>query len=345
MKALVLHAANTPFELTDVPDPVAGPGDAVAKVYACGSGLTIQHFKAGRVPAVFPRIIGHETCAEIVEVGAGVDELRIGDLVTSYFYMFCGECAMCRANYQPLCENLDGFVGREIDGGYAEYIKLPARWFIKIPDGLDWKKHPAHVAVGMDALATPYKVLKRARIAAGETVAIIGAGGGVGIQQVIMARWAGARVIAIDTRAEKLDTCREQGADAVVDASQDDVFDALMDLTSGRGVDVCIDYVSSTATLEAGARSLGKHGRLVTLGGAGQRFSVDAAHLLNNEIDVLGGRYVSPVEIRETYELMARGEVWPLVTEIRPMAEAEALHARIERGDVIGRAALLIAQP
>ncbi len=87
MKALVLHESNTPFELTDVPDPVAGPGEAVAKVYACGSGLTIQHFKAGRTPAVFPRIIGHEICAEIVEVGAGVSGLQVGDLVTSYFYM------------------------------------------------------------------------------------------------------------------------------------------------------------------------------------------------------------------------------------------------------------------
>ena len=164
MKALVLHEANTPFDLTEVPDPVAGPGEAVAKVYACGSGLTIQHFKAGRVPAVFPRIIGHEICAEIVEVGADVAGLKVGDIVTSYFYMYCGHCKQCRANFQPLCENLGGFVGREIDGGYAEYIKLPERWFIKLPDGLDWRNQPAHVGVAMDALATPYKVLRRARI-------------------------------------------------------------------------------------------------------------------------------------------------------------------------------------
>ena len=72
MKALVLPASGSAFELTDVPDPVAGPGEAVAKVYACGAGLTIQHVKAGRAPATFPRIIGHEICAEIVEAGPGV---------------------------------------------------------------------------------------------------------------------------------------------------------------------------------------------------------------------------------------------------------------------------------
>ncbi|MDH3507826.1 MAG: zinc-binding dehydrogenase [Gammaproteobacteria bacterium] len=342
MKALVLHEANTPFDLTEVPDPVAGPGEAVARVYACGSGLTIQHFKAGRVPAVFPRIIGHEICAEIVEVGADVEGLEVGDIVTSYFYMYCGHCKQCRANFQPLCENLGGFVGREIDGGYAEYIKLPERWFIKLPNGLDWRNQPAHVGVAMDALATPYKVLRRARIEAEDTVAVLGAGGGLGLHQILMARWAGARVIAVDTKATKFDACREAGADEVVDASENDVVEALMDLTDGNGVEVCVDYVSTKSTLEAGVRSLGKHGRLVTLGGAGETFSVDAAHLLNNEIDILGSRYVSPAEILETYDFMVRGEVWPIVTEIRPMEEAEIVHDLVERGEVTGRAALLI---
>ena len=343
MKALVLKAANTPFELTEVPDPVAGPGEAVARVHACGAGLTIQHFKAGRVPAVFPRIIGHEICAEIVEVGAGVDGLAVGDLVTSYFYMYCGHCKQCRANFQPHCENLGGFVGREIDGGYAEYIKLPERWFIRIPESLDWKHQPAHVGVAMDALATPYKVLRRARIRPGETVAVIGAGGGLGLHQVLMAKWAGANVVAVDTKAAKFEACLEAGADDVVDASKDDVVEVLRDLTDGAGVDVVVDYVSATSTLEAAVQSLGKHGRLVTLGGAGQSFAVSAAQLLDKEIDVLGSRYVSPLEILETYELMVRGEVWPIVTEIRPMAEAETVHDLVERGEVIGRAALMIA--
>ena len=326
MKALVLHAPNTPFELTDVPDPVAGPGEAIAKVYACGSGLTIQHFKAGRVPAVFPRIIGHEICAEVVEVGAGVEELTVGDVVTSYFYMCCGECKQCRANFQPLCENFKGFVGREIDGGYAEYIKLPERWFIKLPDGLDWRNQPAHVGVAMDALATPYKVLRRARVEPEDTVAVIGAGGGLGLHQILMANWRGARVIAVDTKPNKFGACREAGADDCVDASSSSVVEALMDLTGGNGADVVVDYVSAKRTLEAGVQSLGKHGRLVTLGGAGETFDVNAAQLLNKEIDVLGSRYVSPLEILETYELMARGEIWPIVTEIRPMIEAEIIH-------------------
>lgn len=342
MKAMVLKAPNTPFEMTQVPDPVAGPGEAVARVIACGSGLTIQHVKAGRSPAEFPRIIGHEITGEIVAVGAGVTGLGIGDGVTAYYYLNCGYCRWCLANFEPLCENCSGNVGRNCDGGYAEYIKLPGHMFIKLPAALDYKAHPAEIGVITDALATPYKVLRRARVKAAETVAVFGAGGGVGIHQVMLAKWARAHVIAVDVARDKFDACRKAGADEVVDASAGKVAEALLDLTCGRGVDVAIDYVSRTSTLEAGAKALGRHGRLVTLGGAGQSFQVSAKEMLLKEQDLLGSRYVTRSEILETLDLVARGEVWPLVTDIRPLAEAEALHERVERGEVTGRAALMI---
>ena len=343
MKALVLKAANTPFELTTLPDPAPGPGEAVARVLACGAGLTIQHIKAGRIAAEFPRIIGHEITGEIVAVGKGVSGLRVGDGVTTYYYLNCGHCRWCLANFEPLCVNSGGNVGISCDGGYAEYIKLPAHIFIRLPEALDYKAHPAEVGVITDALATPYKVLRRSRIKAGETVAVFGAGGGVGIHQLMLAKWARARVIAVDVAKTKFDACRKAGADEVVDATAGNVTEALLDLTGGKGVDVAIDYVSSTATLEAAARSLGIHGRLVTLGGAGQSFSVSSLDMLLKEQDLLGSRYVTRSEILETLDLVARGEVWPLVSEIHSMQDAEVLHARLERGEVIGRAALRIA--
>jgi D-arabinose 1-dehydrogenase-like Zn-dependent alcohol dehydrogenase len=343
MKAMMLRGPNLPFELVQVPDPIAGPGEAVARVLTCGSGLTIQHAKAGRRPIPFPRVIGHEIAGDIVDVGPGVTGLKIGDGVTTYFYLNCGHCRWCLANFEPLCVNSGGQVGLDCDGGYAEYIKLPARNFIKLPDGLDYRKHPAEIGVITDALATPFKVLRRARIQAGETVAVIGAGGGLGIHQVMMAKWANTRVIAVDTRTEKLESCRKAGASGTVDASKGGVTEQLLELTHGNGVDAVIDYVSSTATLEAGVKALGRHGRLVTLGGSGKSFHVSAADLLNKEQDVLGSRYVTRAEVVATCEIVARGEVWPLVTDIRPLEQAEALHERVERGEVIGRAALRIA--
>jgi propanol-preferring alcohol dehydrogenase len=343
MRALVLRAANTPFELVNVPDPVVGPGEAVARVMACGSGLTIQHYKAGRTPIAFPRIIGHEITGEIVEIGAGVMSLKPGDPVTAYYYLNCGYCRYCLSNLEPLCDNLRGLVGKECDGGYAQYMKLPAHNFIRLPEGLDYKAHPAEIGVVTDALATPYKVLKRARIGAGENVAVFGAGGGLGIHQVMMANWAGARAVAVDIDKDKFAACRKAGAREIVDASKDDVVEALRDLTGGRGVDVSVDYVSSTATLEAGAKALGKRGRLVTLGGAGKPFRLSAMDLLFKEQEILGSRYVTRIEVIESLEIVARGEIWPLVSEIRPMEQAEELHDLVENGKVTGRAALRIA--
>jgi D-arabinose 1-dehydrogenase-like Zn-dependent alcohol dehydrogenase len=343
MKAMLLRGPNMPFELIDRPDPVAGPGEAVARVLACGSGLTIQHAKAGRRRIPFPRIIGHEIAGQIVEIGSGVSGLSVGDGVTAYFYLNCGHCRWCLAKLEPLCTSGGGNVGFNCDGGYAEYIKLPAHIFIKLPEALDYKRHPAEIGVITDALATPYKVLRRAHIKAGETVAVIGAGGGLGIHQLMMAKWARARMIAVEIAANKFDACRTAGADAVVDPGNGNVVEALLDLTRGEGVDVVVDYVSSTLTLEAGAKALGRHGRLVTLGGAGQSFRASAMDMLNKEQDFLGSRYVTRTDILEACDLVARGEVFPLVTDVCPLEEAEAVHARVERGEVIGRAALRVA--
>ena len=155
MKAMLLRGPNMPFELTNLPDPVAGPGEAVARVITCGSGLTIQHVKAGRRKVAFPRVIGHEITAEIVAVGAGVSHLKAGDGVTAYYYLNCCHCRGCLGNLEPLCAATGGNVGLECDGGYAEYIKLPAHIFIRLPEELDYRAHPAEIGVITDALATP----------------------------------------------------------------------------------------------------------------------------------------------------------------------------------------------
>lgn len=340
---MVLRQKNEPFVLEERSDPKAGAGEAVARVIACGSGLTIHHARAARVEVNYPIIIGHEVLGEIVETGPDVQGFKAGDIVTLHAYVSCGHCRWCRINREPLCDNLAGFVGRHVDGGYAEFIKLPARNFVHVPDGIDYKKHPAEAAVICDAIATPYKVIRRARIAPLERVAVFGAGGGVGIHMVMLARWAHARVIAVDIVPGKFPTCRKVGAEAVVDASKENVVEALRELTGGAGVDVAIDFVSQVSTLEAAAESLGKGGRLVTLGGySPQPFRASAARLLNGELEIMGSRAFTTQEIIESLELCAQGQVWPLVTETYRLEEAEKVHARLEAGSITGRAAIVM---
>src|SRR3954471_21389291 len=249
MKAMLLKAANTPLVLEEVPDPVPEPGEVVARVLACGAGLTVHHARAGRIKVDYPRILGHEIAAEVVAFGAGVKNLKLGDGVTAYFYLTCGECHWCRIDRETLCDNFRGYVGREIDGGYAEYIKLPASACIVIPEALDWRANPAEAGVVCDAIATPVKVTRKARLSPTDTVVVFGAGGGLGVHMLQVARWAHARkVIAVDVATSKRQASIDAGADAFVDASQGEVAQQLLDLTRGKGIDVAIDFVSSAAT-------------------------------------------------------------------------------------------------
>lgn len=340
MKALVLNEPGA-FSLEQVPDPVPGPGEAVARVIACGAGLTIQHVKAGRAKVDFPRIIGHEITGIIEAVGPGVTDIAVGDPVTAYFYLTCGTCKWCRIDRETLCENFGGYIGRACDGGYAELMKLPSKNFIKLPETLDWEAHPAEIGVITDAIATPVKVIRHANIKAGETVAVFGAGGGLGIHMLMLAKWAHARVIAVDIATDKFAACRDAGADICVDPRDGDAVEALKDI-SGGGIDVAIDFVSSTETLETAVQSLGRGGRMVTLGGSGDTFGAHAHAMLEKELVLMGSRYATRQEVIESLELCGRGDVWPLVTETADMAGADALHDRVEKGLVTGRAAILI---
>lgn len=344
MKAMVLTGPGTPFEELDVPDPTAGPDEAVARVLACGAGLTIQHIRAGRVSVEYPRIIGHEITAEIVETGEGVTGLEVGDAVTAYYYLTCGHCTWCRKDRETLCDNIQGHVGRVLDGGYAEFVKLPARSFMKLPEEADYKTHPAEYGVVTDAIATPVKIVTKARIKADETVAVIGAGGGLGIHMVMVAHWAGAKVVAVDVRPDKFKACRDAGADDVLDVSFIDMADAILEVTNGLGIDVAVDFVGSSDTLSAASRALGKGGRLAILGGGAkeQPFWASGNWIKGREIEILGSLYATRTEVRNALELVAKGELWPLVTEKYPMLEAEQLHQRVEQGLVTGRAALIM---
>lgn len=245
---------------------------------------------------------------------------------------------------ETLCEKFGNYVGREVDGGYAEYIKLPAQNFIKLPPGLDWRRSAAEIGVVCDAIATPLKVIRRARVTLNDTVAVFGAGGGLGVHMLMLARWARAKkVIAVDVITSKFEACLKAGADETVDASAAKVVEQLLDLTGGKGVDVALDFVCTAETLHAACAALGKGGRLVVLVGHGQPLEADAGPIVLKEIEILGSRYASRQEVIDSLELVARGQIWPMVTEKVQLEQAEAIHQRLDKGLITGRAALLVS--
>jgi len=341
LKALILKGPNEPFIFEDVPDPIPQNGEAVAKVLACGSGLTIQHVKAGRTKVNFPIIIGHEITAEIIELRGDCGELKVGMPVTAYFYLTCGHCKWCKINRETLCDNFKGYIGRQINGGYAEYISLPAKNFIPIPLSIKYKENPIETGIISDAIATPLKVIKKARIGITDKVGVIGAGGGLGIHMLRMLNLYNVKTIAIETKQIKEKSCRDSGASEFINPNSNSKKEVIEDFTNNCGLDVVIDFVSSKSSLETGTELLGNGGRLVTLGGSGEFFNIDSGNMLLKEIEIIGSRYCSKQEVIDSLNLVSRGLITPLVTEKVSPYQANDLHERIEKGNVIGRAGII----
>ena len=341
MKALILKGPNEPFTFEDVPDPIPQNGEAVAKVLACGSGLTIQHVKAGRTKVNFPIIIGHEITAEIVDLRGDCGELKVGMPVTAYFYLTCGHCKWCKINRETLCDNFKGYIGRQINGGYAEYISLPAKNFIPIPLSIKYKENPLETGIISDAIATPLKVIKKARIGITDKVGVIGAGGGLGIHMLRMLNLYNVKTIAIETKQIKEKSCRDSGASEFINPNSNSRKEVIENFTNNSGLDVVIDFVSSKSSLETGTELLGNGGRLVTLGGSGEFFNIDSGNMLLKEIEIIGSRYCSKQEVIDSLNLVSNGLITPLVTEKVSPYQANDLHERIEKGNVIGRPGII----
>ncbi len=346
MKAMVLRELGAPLRRETVPVPKIGPGDVLLRVRAAGVGLTVVIMTAvpGRVTS-FPRIPGHEVAGEVAEVGAEVGHVKVGDRVTCHFYLTCGTCRFCRSGRETLCTAFRGYVGMACDGAYAEYMAIPARNVTPIPPGVS----DLDAAIAADAICTPYHACRaEARIGPGDSVLIVGAGGGVGIHGVQMAKLCGGWVVAADITDDKLAAAKECGADALIDVRRGDLAGQVQKLTDGRGVDAAIDVVASRETLEGGVASLARAGRLVIIGsrpkavfGVDSSFTVDPTRMLHSMIEIHGSRYVTLAEIQQTLELLRQGRIRAIVSRTFPLEEAEAAHALLRKNALVGRAALL----
>ena len=347
MRAMVLHELGGPVTLEEVAKPVIGPSEALVRVRAAGVGLTVVIMK--NTPGLvtrYPRILGHEVAGEVVETGSEVRHVAKGDRVVCHFYLTCQVCRFCRSGRETLCENFSGYVGMACDGGYAEYMKVPALNLCSFPETISF----ADAAIISDAVATPLHACRQeARIGPGDSVLVIGAGGGVGIHAVQMAKLCGARVLAADLSGEKLKTVKTLGADEIIDCRTADLQEQARGLTDGKGVDAVLDFVASTETLETGLQSLASGGRLVILGYRPPEvfkekpiFGVDPIVVLRKGLEIHGSRYVSMAELIQAVDIVKQGQIKPIVSQTFPLEEAEKVHQLIQENKITGRAALIL---
>jgi 2-desacetyl-2-hydroxyethyl bacteriochlorophyllide A dehydrogenase len=347
MKAMVLRELAGPLRLEEVPIPVPGPGEVRVRVRATGVGLTVVIMTAnpGLVTS-FPRIPGHEVAGDVVELGPQVANVKIGDRVACHFYLTCGSCAFCRGGRETLCDRFGGYLGMAADGGYAEYLVVPARNLCRIPEGVSYLE----AAIAADAIATPLHACREeARIGPGDRVLVVGAGGGVGIHAVQVAKLCGGWVLGVDVTDEKLQMVRSVGADEVIDPRGEELSKQVLSRTGGRGVDAAIDFVASAETLEACVRSLAPAGRLVIVGnrpkavfGSDPTFRVDPGLMLRKMLEIHGSRYVTLSELAQTLELLFQKRVKAIVTRTFRLEELETAHQLLRKNAIPGRAALVI---
>jgi threonine dehydrogenase-like Zn-dependent dehydrogenase len=298
----VVFLGNRQVGLREFPDPVPGPGEVVLAIKAsgmCGSDLKFYRPAPGEAQRALglgdvsePLIGGHEPCGVVAAVGPGVSEAeaRVGMRVMDHHYCGCGVCPHCRVGWSQLCRA--GFVvyGVTAHGAHADYMKVPARTLVPLPDELSFATGGA-ISCGT---GTAYNALRRMNLSGRDTLAVFGQGP-VGLSAVQLATAMGARVIALDVTKERLALARDFGADVVLDPTADDPVAALKELTHGEGVDLALDCSGAEAARSAAIRATRTWGTVCFVGEGGS-VTIDVSRdMIRKQLTVIGSWTFSSV--------------------------------------------------
>jgi alcohol dehydrogenase, propanol-preferring len=318
MRAAVFRGAGLPLAVEEVPRPVPGPGDALVKVAACGFCHTDLHYLDHGVPTAKapPLVLGHEISGTLEELGPGATGRSVGDRVLIPSVLPCGSCEYCRSGRGNICPRLQ-MPGNHIDGGFAEYVRVPARDLVLLPPDLDL----ARSAVIADALTTPYHaIVHRAKVRSGEWVVVVGCGG-VGINAVQFASAAGANVIAVDLRADKREAARRLGACDALDPAAHPDLGAEVRRRTGGGADVAVEVVGKPETVSLALSTLRRGGRLCVVGYSDSVVPIPLNRLMFFEYTIVGSLGCRPVDYPRVVEMVRQGKVDldPVVTATLPL--------------------------
>jgi acryloyl-coenzyme A reductase len=339
MKAVTFRAFGGPevLEPTEVARPEPGSDDVLVRIHAAGVCHHDVLSRGGKIPGGKPgRILGHEIAGEIVAVGANIAPTRIGERVVIYQRLFCGTCRYCLAGRQDLCRN-SRVLGEQGGGGYAEFACVPARNAIPIPDGLDMTAAALAVCpVGTSVRA----ILGVAVLEPGQTVLITGAGGGLGLHQIQVARSVQARVIAVTSSSDKAESVRAAGAHEVIVAPDLKFSGEVWRLTGKQGADVVLENVV-TGTFGESLRSCAQHASVVVLGNIGARpVELEPGLVIMRRIRIAGSGNATFKDVHMALHLLASGAVKPVIGRVLPFPRAAEAHALMEGRAVTGRVVL-----
>ena len=336
MKAVVFHELgdSNVLRVEEVPQPTAGPADVVVKVRACGANRLDIYSRTGRVKiAPMPHISGSEVAGEISAIGDVVTGLSIGQAVAVAPYLYCGQCEFCRTGEEVLCLKGD-IVGLGNQGGYAEYIRVPASNIVPLPKGVDFV---SAAAVGLSTITAWHMLVTRAPIRPGQDVLVHAAGSGIGSAAIQIAKLCGARVITTSSSTAKLEQARKLGADEVINYREQDFLQEVRRITNKRGVDVVVEHIGEQ-TWEKSVACLSRKGRLVTCGStSGDEGKINLWTLFAKEISLIGSYGGTRQDLADILKLVATGQIKPVVYGTYTLDQVREVEQHMEGREQFGK--------
>jgi NADPH:quinone reductase-like Zn-dependent oxidoreductase len=344
MKALCFyeHGDLDVLQYTDVPDPAPGPGEVLIDVRACALNHLDVWVRRGwpGLTLDMPHIGGADVAGVIAGLGEAVADWQVGDKVVVDPGIVTGVDEFTRRGEHSLSIGRHYWIlGEHIPGGAADYVVVPSDNLMRMPEGWDYPEAAAPLLVGV----TAWRMLfQRAHLRAGESVLIVGAGGGVNSVALQLAKWAGATVYALTSTEEKMARATELGADVVINYVDDpDWHRTLAGMTGRRGVDVVVDNVGQ-ATLNQSVRALARGGRLVIVGNtSGPKTEIDIRFIFGKQISLIGSTMGSPQDFRDVMRLVWDRVIETPVDRVLPLSEGREGHALLESGAKFGKVVLV----
>ena len=327
MKAIRLIQPGRPLELQQLPMPTVGPQDVLVRVQAAGICHSDAHYRAGRsLVRPLPLTLGHEVAGTVERVGAKVSRFKASDRVCLHYLATCGECDYCRHGNEQFCPSA-AMMGKYRDGGYAEFVVMPARSVFPLPDEIPFEQG----AIMMCSSATSLHALRKARMREGDSVAVFGVGG-LGLSAIQLAQVIGARAIfAVDIKPGKLAWAKRLGA-VPVNAAAGEPVEEIMRLTKGRGVDVALELIGLPATMRQAVRCLAIQGRAALAGITEKTFEVAPyLEVLNKEAEIIGVSDHLAQELPQLLDWAQRGalDLSGVITRTLPL-DARAVNAALD---------------